>query len=82
MRRNKFDKIMQYLYFADNTTLNLSYKYAKLRFLTDLLLLKRFISHFEPEQFLFYDEALIQHFGWHGCKQCIRNKPIMFDYKV
>ena len=81
MRRNKFDKIMQYFSFADNTTLNPSHKCAKLCSLTNLLL-KRFISHFEPEQLLFHDEALIQYFGRHGCKQCIRNKPIRFGYKL
>ena len=81
MKKNKFDKIMQYLHFAGSTTLNSSDKYAKLCSSTDLLL-KRFILHFEPEYSLSHDEALIQYFGEHGCKQSIRNKPIRFGYKV
>lgn len=28
-----------------------------------------------------YDESMIEYFGRHGCKQCIRNKPIRFGCK-
>ncbi len=81
MRRNKFEKIMQYLHLKDNTSLNMADKYTKLRPLITLLT-KRFSDHFQPEQSLSHDEAMVEYFGRHGCKQCIRNKPIRFGYKV
>ena len=81
MRRNRFDKIMQFIHLADNTNLDDSDKYAKLRPLIRLLS-TRFLSHFQPEQHLSHDEAMVEYFGRHGCKQCIRNKPIRFGYKV
>ena len=31
---------------------------------------------------LFYNEAMIEYYGTHGCKQCIRMKPIRFGYKA
>ena len=81
MRRNRFEKIMQYIHFADNSTLGAtSDKYAKIRPLARLL--KRFGQHFQPEEKLSHDEAMIEYFGRHVCKQCIRGKPIRFGYKV
>ena len=82
MRRNRFEKIMQYFHFADNPTLNESSdKYAKIRPLAKLLL-TRFGQHFQPEENLSHDEVMIEYFGRHGCKQCIRGKPFRFGYKV
>ena len=76
MRRNRFEKIMQYIHFADNSTLGAtSDKYAKIRPPVRLLL-KRFGQHSQPEEKLSHDEAMIEYFGRHGCKQCIRGKPI------
>lgn len=40
------------------------------------------MEHFVPVQDLNYDESMIEYFGRHGCKQCIRGKPIRFGYKV
>ena len=28
------------------------------------------------------DEAMIEYFGRHGCKQSIRNKPVRFGFKA
>ncbi|XP_064116478.1 piggyBac transposable element-derived protein 3-like [Macrobrachium nipponense] len=81
MEKDRFDKIMQFIHLADNTNLDDSDKYAKLRPLIRLLS-TRFLSHFQPEQHLSHDEAMVEYFGRHGCKQCIRNKPIRFGYKV
>ena len=42
----------------------------------------RFLRHFPVTQNLSIDESMIPHFGRHGAKHCIRNKPIRFGYKV
>ena len=81
IRRNRFDKMIQFIHFADNSNLDLSDKYSKVRPLIRILS-SRFLSHFQPEQHLSHDEAMIEYFGRHGCKQCIRNKPIRFGYKA
>ncbi|MCL4143795.1 UNVERIFIED_CONTAM: hypothetical protein GTU68_064841, partial [Idotea baltica] len=81
LRRNRFETIMQFLHMADNTSLNADDKYAKIRPFSELLR-KNFMEHFCPSQQLSHDETMIEYFGKHGCKQCIRNKPIRFGYKV
>ena len=72
---------MQNIHFVDNTNLDLSDKYAKLRPLLRLLI-DHFANHFRPEKSFSHDKAMIEYFGRHGCKQCIRSKPIRFGYKV
>jgi hypothetical protein len=81
MRRNKFESIMKFLHLADNTNPNLQDKMWKLRPLIDKIQ-KKNLEHFVPVQDLNYDESMIEYFGRHGCKQCIRGKPIRFGYKV
>ena len=81
IRRNRFEKIMQFLHFADNSQLDKSDKFAKVRPLARSLM-KKFGQHFEPQKHLSHDEAMIEYFGRHGCKQFIRGKPIRFGYKV
>ena len=58
MQRNWFEKIMQKIHFVDNTNLDLSDKYAKLRPLLRLLS-DQFGKHLQPEKSLFHDEAMI-----------------------
>lgn len=81
MRRNSFKKIMQFIHFADNSTLDKAEKYAKVRPLVKLIS-SRFISHFQPEKSLSHDKSMIEYFRKHKCKQCIRGKPIRFGYKA
>ncbi|KAF2357186.1 PiggyBac transposable element-derived protein, partial [Trinorchestia longiramus] len=38
--------------------------------------------HFVPTKNVSHDEAMVEYFGKHGCKQAIRNKPIRFECKV
>ena len=45
MRRNRFEKLIQFLHFADNTCLDPTYDYAKLRPLSNILQ-NRFFSNF------------------------------------
>ena len=72
---------MQYLHFADNLNLQEGDKYAKIRPLSDKLR-QRFMAHFQPTETLSLDETMVEYFGKHGCKQCIRNKPIRFGFKI
>ncbi|XP_068225572.1 piggyBac transposable element-derived protein 2-like, partial [Palaemon carinicauda] len=79
MRR--FEKIMQFISFSDNSKLDTTEKYAKVRPLVRHLT-KKFIEHFQLVKSLYRDEAMVEYYGKHGCKQCIRMKPISFGYKV
>ena len=81
MRRNRFDHIMRILHFKDNTQLNVDDKYTKLRPLISYLQ-KKFMLHYVPTRNIAHDEAMVEYFGKHSCKQAIRNKPIRFGYKV
>ena len=79
MTRDRFEVIMKCLQFKDNDTLDKNDKYSKIRPLLDYLQGK-FLEHFVPSQKISLDEAMIEYFGRHGCKQAIRNKPIRFRY--
>ena len=81
MRRERFEQIMRCLHFRDNNELDLSDKYTKLRPLMDHLQ-KRFIENFITSRKISHDEAMIEYFGKHSCKQAIRNKPIRFGYEA
>ncbi|XP_039297544.1 piggyBac transposable element-derived protein 3-like [Nilaparvata lugens] len=81
MRRNRFLEISRNLHCADNTNYDRNDKMFKLRPLIEKLRI-RFKEAFRPEPTLSYDEAMIEYFGPHPCKQFIRGKPIRFGYKV
>ena len=81
MRRNRFDHIMRILHFSDNIEINPDDKYTKLRPLISSLQ-QKFMLHFVSSQHIFHDEAMVEYFGKHSCKQAIRNKPIRFGYNV
>lgn len=80
MRRDRFDIIMKYLHF-NSCDLDAGDKYTKIRPLIKHLQVKC-MEHFVPTKDISHDEAMIEYFGKHGCKQAIRNKPIRFGYKV
>lgn len=81
MRKNRFKQISQFLHFEDMNKPNISDKIWKLRPLTDHLK-KKFLKHFHAEQNLSYDESMIEYYGRHGMKQCLKQKPVPFGYKV
>ena len=81
MSRNRFDKIIRLLHFNDNQNLGHTDKITKLRPLMDRLN-KKFMMAYPLDQQLDLDEAIIEYFGRHGCKQCIRNKPKRFGFKA
>ncbi|KAJ6648805.1 PiggyBac transposable element-derived protein 3 [Pseudolycoriella hygida] len=81
MRRDRFDNIMKSLHFASESNLDQSDKYSKLRPIIEHLQ-KKFMKHFSPSEAIAHDEAMVEYFGRHGCKQAIRDKPIRFGYKI
>lgn len=80
MRRDRFEHIKKCLHF-NSSNLDTSDKYTKLRPLIQHFK-KKFMLHFVPNMNISHDEAMIEYFGKHGCKQAIRNKPVRFGYKA
>lgn len=81
LSRDRFQYIMSNLHCNDNTHLDKSDKYAKMRPLFDILN-KRFFDHAPVEENHCIDEAMVPYFGRHSGKQFIRGKPIRWGYKV
>ncbi|KAF2882473.1 hypothetical protein ILUMI_23698, partial [Ignelater luminosus] len=81
IRRDRFLTTARFLHCADNKFPNNTDKMRKLWPLMSLSQTK-FIELYQPKQHIDFDESMVEYFGRHGCKQCIRNKPIRFGYKV
>lgn len=81
MRRNRFEQILRFLHFADNTKINPDDKMWKLRPLMKHLK-SNFLKYYQPTEHINYDESMIRYYGRHNCKQFIRGKPIRFGYKA
>lgn len=79
--RNRFEEIIRYIHCADNAHLNLSDRMTKLRPMMDILN-ARFGEAYPMDCNVDLDEAMIEYFGRHGCKQAIRNKPVRFGFKA
>ncbi len=69
MPRNRFEEIWHFFQCANNDVLDSTDKMAKLRPVMDILNGK-------------FDEAMVEYFGRHGCKQAIRSKLIRFGFKA
>ena len=80
LSRHEFDEIMQNLHLADNSNLEKEDKFANVRLLIDKLN-KQCLSKYLPEQSVSIDESIEPQFGYHACKQYMRNKPVNFGYK-
>ena len=80
LSRHEFDEIMQNLHLADNSNLEKEDKFANVRLLIDKLN-KQCLSKYLPEQSVSIDESIEPQFGYHACKQYMRNKPVKFGYK-
>ena len=80
---NRFEELLRYLHFADNTKLNPDDKMAKLRPLLSMLN-ERFLQFWPVQQNIgiSVDERMAPHYGRHSAKQFIRGKPIRFGYKL
>ena len=62
MRRDRFVQLMQSLHCADNTHLDSSDKFSKIRPLLDMLK-RQCLSHFKASRNLSYDESMIKYYG-------------------
>ncbi|XP_068245431.1 piggyBac transposable element-derived protein 3-like [Palaemon carinicauda] len=80
MSRYRFEEILRFLPSTDNQALNKDDKRAKIRPLMNHLNTKVAMAY-PMDQHISLDEAMIEYFSWHGCKQCIRNKPVRFGFK-
>lgn len=81
MRRDRFLTIWKFFHLSDNTKINVTDKYYKLRPLIESLQ-KKFTQFYVPEESFNYDRSMVKYFGRHSCKQFIKGKPIRFGYKV
>ena len=81
MRRNRFDQIMRALHLQDNLELDCKDRFSKVRPLI-IFMQRRFMENYMPSPSVSNDEAMVEYFGKHGCKQSIRNKPTRFGYKI
>lgn len=57
------------------------WKYAKLRPLIEKLS-ENYLRYAPTEELYSVDESMCEYFGRHGCKQCLRGKPIRFGFKI
>ena len=80
MRRNRFEVLKAYAYFAGNVKLSNNDKFTKMRPLLTMLN-ERFLQYANLDEKLCVDES-IPYFGRHGAKPFLRGMPISFNYKV
>lgn len=81
IRRDRFEKIMQYLHLANNMELDKNDLFSKVRPLV-VALNQRFLQFAPHEEYHSIDEGMIPYFGRHPGKQFMRLKPNRFGYKV
>ncbi|XP_068233359.1 piggyBac transposable element-derived protein 3-like [Palaemon carinicauda] len=81
MSRDRFEEILRFLPSTDNQALNKDDKLVTIRPLMNHLNTK-FAMAYPMDQHISLDEAMIEYFGRHGCKQCILNKPVRFGFKA
>ena len=83
MRRNRFEKIMQFLHVADSSNLP---KDTKIGHVSEYLdeLRKNFKTNCIWDRECDIDECMVEYFGRYGTflKQSTRMKPICFGYKI
>lgn len=79
--RNTFEYVLSHFHLTDNTKIETSDKFAKVRPLFQHLN-KKYLEHSLCEEMHSVDEAMVPYFGRHGCKQFIHGKPIRYGYKL
>ena len=83
MRRNRFEKIMQFLHVADSSNLP---KDTKIGHVSEYLdeLRKNFKTNCIWDRECDIDECMVEYFGRYGTflKQSVRMKPIRFGYEI
>ncbi|XP_015907361.3 piggyBac transposable element-derived protein 3-like [Parasteatoda tepidariorum] len=81
MSRKRYFDIKKYLHFNDNTAIDSSDLFYKVRPIYELL--NESIQQFGVfSEHLSIDERLVRYFGKHGCKMYMKGKPVKFGYKL
>ncbi|KAK9679715.1 Transposase IS4 [Popillia japonica] len=81
MSRNRFRYIMQNIHCSDNTNLDGTDKFSKIRPLIDGMN-RRFVNFAPSQEVHCIDESMVPYYSRHGTKQFIRGKPIRWGYKL
>ncbi|XP_051851594.1 piggyBac transposable element-derived protein 2 [Antechinus flavipes] len=81
IRRDRFELIFSYLHFADNSELDESDRFAKVRPLI-ILMNQNFQKHAPLEEYYSFGESMCEYFGHRGSKHLHKGKPIRFGYKI
>lgn len=81
MSRNTFRNIKRNLHVSDNTDLDKSDKFAKLRPLI-LLMNERYLQFGIFTHNLSIDEQMVPYFGRHSAKMFMKGKPVRFGFKI
>jgi hypothetical protein len=81
MGRNTFKSVIRSIYFVEPEDLDPSDPFWKVRPLFDTInrTAKKLVT--QPE-YVSVDETIVRYFGPHPLKQCIREKPDRFGWKV
>lgn len=81
MSRNNFCNIKRNIHLSDNSTLDKTDKFAKVRPLMDIINKKNL--QFGVFSFsLSIDEQMVPYYGRHSCKMYIKGKPVRFGFKL
>lgn len=81
MSRNRFEEILRYIHFCDNSKLTSNDRFGKVRPVWSMLN-ERWLQYFPGDPYLAIDESMIPYYGRYGAKQHIHGKPIRFGYKI
>ncbi|XP_070442910.1 piggyBac transposable element-derived protein 2 isoform X2 [Equus przewalskii] len=81
IRRDRFELIFSYLHFADNSKLDESDRFAKVRPLI-VRLNRNFQKHAPLEEFYSFGESMCEYFGHRGSKQLPVGKALRLGYKI
>lgn len=81
MRRDRFVKIMRFMHWSDNSQISTTDKLWKIRPVMSMLQ-KEFLKNYVPTEYMNYDESMVKYYGKNSMKQCIKEKPIPFGFKV
>ncbi|KAF2884413.1 hypothetical protein ILUMI_21792 [Ignelater luminosus] len=80
-RKNKFVTISRFLHCTDNSYPDPVDEMWKLRPLISKIQ-QKCLEFYQPQEHISFDKSMTEYFGKHGCKHCIRNKPIRFGFKT
>ena len=80
MSRDKFETIFANFHIADNTCLDKTNKFAKIRSLIEHLNQKIW-QHAPNYEYYSFDESMCKYYGCHDFKQFLRGKPIRFKFR-